>query len=177
MIAREKRKRRKVWAAAIATIFVIGIVMSASLWAAEKQEQVIWHSKATHRGKVWAKMVEDFNASHPDIKVTATYQGGYEQTIQKITAGIAGNATPDVAELPQYYGVRQFAESGKLQALDDLLGKGGKDDLYEPALARYTYKGKLYAIPNAMSTTLLYYNVNAFKEAGLDPDKPPPDMG
>ena len=33
--------------------------------------------------------------------------------------------------------------------------------------------GELYGVPFHNSTPLLYYNVEHFKEAGLDPSKPP----
>src|SRR5438876_1198328 len=43
-----------------------------------------------------------------------------------------------------------------------------------PALwANATVDGELYAIPYQNSTPLLYYNKEHFKEAGLNPDKPP----
>jgi sn-glycerol 3-phosphate transport system substrate-binding protein len=36
-----------------------------------------------------------------------------------------------------------------------------------------TYKGKIYGIPYQRSTIVLYWNKDAFKEVGLDPEKPP----
>lgn len=161
------------WTVTTILLLTAWIIPAGTTPAAEKQDLVVWHSKATLRGQVWAKMVGEFNAKNPHIKVTATYQGGYEQTVQKLTTAIAGNATPDVAEIPQTRGILEFAASGKLLPIEDFMPKGDKDDFYEAALARYTVNKKLYAIPNAVSTTLLYYNANLFKEAGLDPNKPP----
>lgn len=161
------------WTVMTILLLTAWIIPAGTTPAAEKQDLVVWHSKATLRGQVWAKMVGEFNAKNPHIKVTATYQGGYEQTVQKLTTAIAGNATPDVAEIPQTRGILEFAASGKLLPIEDFMPKGDKDDFYEAALARYTVNKKLYAIPNAVSTTLLYYNANLFKEAGLDPNKPP----
>ena len=141
--------------------------------AAEKYDLVFWHAKASHRGKVWQKMVGEFNKTHPNIQVKATYQGGYTATLQKITTAIAAGATPDASEIPNRYGTPQFAESGKLLALNQFMSKKEVDDIFEGVRKRFTYKGKLYAIPNATSNSLLYYNADAFKEVGLDPDKPP----
>ncbi|HBT90243.1 MAG TPA: ABC transporter substrate-binding protein, partial [Ruminococcaceae bacterium] len=39
--------------------------------------------------------------------------------------------------------------------------------------AYYTVNDKLYSMPFNSSTPLLYYNKDAFKAAGLDPEKPP----
>src|SRR5206468_6324874 len=42
----------------------------------------------------------------------------------------------------------------------------------EPAVARYyTIGGKLYSMPFNSSAPVMYFNTNAFKEAGLDPTK------
>ena len=47
-------------------------------------------------------------------------------------------------------------------------------DLFWPALKlNATEQGHVYGVPFQNSTPLLYYSVDAFKEAGLDPDKPP----
>lgn len=150
------------------TCFAVG-----SAGAEEKHDLVFWHAKSGHRGKVWQKMVDEFNKTHPNIQVTATYQGGYTATLQKITTAIAAGATPDASEIPHRYGIPQFAESGKLVPLNQFMSKKEMKDIYEGPLKRFTYKGKIWGIPNAVSTTLLYYNADMFKEVGLDPNKPP----
>src|SRR5260370_33341114 len=40
-------------------------------------------------------------------------------------------------------------------------------------LLNRTYNGKFYAVPFQRSTPVMYYNKDAFAEAGLDPEKPP----
>ncbi len=170
------RKMSTSFVIALAAVFML--VLSTPLGigsvnAADQIELNFWHAKSGHRGKVWAKMVAQFNKAHPGIQVTATYQGGYTVTLQKITTAIAADATPDASEIPNRYGIPQFAESGKLIALNQFMSKAEIEDGFIGARMRGTYKGKLYAIPNAVSTPLLYYNANMFKEVGLDPDKPP----
>ncbi len=46
-------------------------------------------------------------------------------------------------------------------------------DLEPNTVASFSFKEKLIGVPFANSTILLYYNKNMFKEAGLDPKKPP----
>ena len=157
---------------------VFGLMMYASMaagpvYAADKIELNFWHAKASARGKVWNKIVDAFNKAHPDIHVTASYQGGYTATLQKITTAIAAGATPDVTEIPNRYGTPQFADSGKMIPLNRFMSKEEIEDIYEGVRVRFMWKGKLWAIPNATSTTLLYYNADMFKEVGLNPDKPP----
>lgn len=141
--------------------------------AADKIELNFWHAKSSHRGKVWDKIVDAFNEAHPDIHVTASYQGGYTATLQKITTAIAAGATPDMSEIPNRYGIPQFADSGKMIPLERFMSKAEIDDIFEGVRKRFEWKGKLWAIPNATSNTLLYYNADMFKEVGLDPDRPP----
>ena len=157
---------------------VIGLVLCASMIpspinAADKIELNFWHAKASHRGKVFDKIVAAFNKAHPNIHVAASYQGGYTATLQKITTAIAAGATPDVSEIPNRYGIPQFADSGKMVPLDRFMSKEEIEDIYEGVRKRFVWKDKLWAIPNATSNTLLYYNADMFKEVGLNPDKPP----
>ena len=47
-------------------------------------------------------------------------------------------------------------------------------DQFWPALKlNATEQGHVYGVPFQNSTPLLYYSVDAFKDVGLDPDKPP----
>src|SRR4030095_16660951 len=58
--------------------------------------------------------------------------------------------------------VQDFIDKEKLPLIADL----------EPAGARYyTIGGKLYSMPFNSSAPVMYYDKNAFKEVGLDPDK------
>jgi sn-glycerol 3-phosphate transport system substrate-binding protein len=58
--------------------------------------------------------------------------------------------------------VQDFIDKEKLSLVDDL----------EPAVARYyTIGGKLYSMPFNSSAPVMYYDKNAFKEVGLDPEK------
>src|SRR5947209_19213991 len=45
---------------------------------------------------------------------------------------------------------------------------------FEPAVLNYyKYQDKLQSMPFNASSSIFYYNKDAFKEVGLDPDKPP----
>jgi sn-glycerol 3-phosphate transport system substrate-binding protein len=47
------------------------------------------------------------------------------------------------------------------------------NDFIKPVVGYYTKDGKLYSMPYNSSTPIFYYNKDAFKKAGLDPEKPP----
>ena len=130
--------------------------------------------------KVIGEMVGDFNKSHPNIVVTATYAGGYDITLQKIQAAKLAGALPDVA-VTEISSVPVLAALGAAQPLDGLIAQsGGKKFLarfWPSMLLNCVYQGKVYGIPFQRSTPVMYYNKDMFKAAGLDPEMPPVTWG
>ena len=47
------------------------------------------------------------------------------------------------------------------------------DDFFPAFMLNSTPGGKVWSIPFQRSTPVMYYNKDAFKEVGLDPNKPP----
>jgi sn-glycerol 3-phosphate transport system substrate-binding protein len=133
------------------------------------------------QGKLAAEMqhvIADFNKSHPDINVTAVYTGSYDDTNLKTHAAIKAGKPPAVAIMSANF-VREYVINDEVVQLDRLIAKDGQTvDQFEgefwPALKlNSTEGGHAYGVPFQNSTPLLYYSVDAFKDAGLDPDKPP----
>jgi sn-glycerol 3-phosphate transport system substrate-binding protein len=75
--------------------------------------------------------------------------------------------------------ITQYHIDDLVEPFDDLVTADGSTpdafmNQFWPALAgNARVDGKIYGVPFHNSTPLLYYNVEHFKEAGLDPDKPP----
>lgn len=119
-------------------------------------------------------LVARFNGSRTDIKVSLELTGDYWQNYQKIQTAVVAASPPDAAmiELMQ---IPEFADAGLLAQLDDLVTQRDFNfaDLAPALLGNSYWKGRLYAIPWQRSTTMLYYNVDAFKEAGLPEFSPP----
>jgi ABC-type glycerol-3-phosphate transport system substrate-binding protein len=86
----------------------------------------------------------------------------------------AGGQPPDLAGNWSIY-VAPFAEKGALTALDAFVERDGYDlgAFVTPYLETCRYADKLWAMPIVPATTALFYNRRLFREAGLDPDKPP----
>src|SRR4030095_1996911 len=71
-------------------------------------------------------------------------------------------------------GTQRMIDTKKIVPVQDLIDKEKLDILsdLEPAVARYyTIGGKLYSMPFNSSAPVMYFNKNAFKEGGLDPEK------
>ena len=151
---------------------------AASAVAAEPVQLSFWYPVDLGGGlaKVVDGLVGDFNKTHPDIQVTATYTGNYDVTLQKIQASKLAGTLPDVA-VTEISSVPVLGALGAAQPVDELIASsGGKqflDRFWPSMLLNCTYGGKVYGVPFQRSTPVMYYNKEAFAEAGLDPEKPP----
>ncbi len=128
--------------------------------------------------KEMQNLVTQFNETHPDIKVTAVYTGSYDETNIKTRAAIKAGKPPAAVIMSANF-VLEYVINGEVQPFDELIKADGMTpaayiDRFWPALhGNAIIDGKIYGVPFHNSTPLLYYNVEHFKEAGLDPDKPP----
>ncbi len=122
--------------------------------------------------KQLADAVTSFEAKNPNITVNTV---DYEWKAQTFTTELAGGTLPNVFEIPLTDG-RTLIENGQLADIDSLvraLPYGG-DFNAELLENGQDASGKIYAVPaKSVYAVALHYNRNLFKEAGLNPDKPP----
>lgn len=124
------------------------------------------------------KMIDQFNKEHPEIHVTAVYTGSYDDTNLKTRAAIKAGHPPAAVIMSANF-VRSYEINHEAIPLDPLIEKDGTTPkrfmgAFWPALAaNAVIGGTVYGVPFQNSTPLLYYSVDAFKQAGLDPNKPP----
>lgn len=137
-------------------------------------ELTFWHAMGGAGGDTINKLVDNFNSNHKDIHVTAQFQGTYDDAINKLKSSMQGNAGPDVVQIYDI-GTRFMIDSGYAAPIQTFIDaeKFDTSSLEPNLLAYYSVDKKLYSMPFNSSTPILYYNKNAFKEAGLDPAKPP----
>lgn len=161
----------------LSLLLVLSMVfgLSAFALAEDPVEIIFWHAMGGVNGEAITKMADDFNvANEGKIKVTVEYQGGYDDEINKIKAAGMSALPCDVVQVYDI-GSRFMIDSGWVKPMQELIDADNFDiSQIEPNIAAYyTIEGKLYSMPFNSSTPLLYYNVDAFKEAGLDPATPP----
>ncbi|MDE4541557.1 ABC transporter substrate-binding protein [Thermoanaerobacterium sp. R66] len=137
-------------------------------------EITFWHSMGGKGGEAINKMVDDFNKTHPNIKVTAQYQGTYDDALNKLKTSEQSKSGPDIMQVYDI-GTKFMIDSGWTTPVQEFIDEDKFDtSKLEPnLLSYYTVNSKLYSMPFNSSTPILYYNKNAFKEAGLDPNSPP----
>jgi len=133
-----------------------------------------WYALSGGPGEAVEALVEQFNASHPDIQVTATYQGSYAEIMGKVwNAVFAEQTLPHVAHLG---GAPLLGATGAIVPITDFTdGPNGIDRslIYEAFWEYNTAGGQIWSMPFNNSVPVLYYNRDLFAAAGLDPDHPP----
>lgn len=122
-------------------------------------------------------LCSDFNAENPDIVVEPVYTGNYDDTVTKLQTAVQGGTPPEVfvSLATQRF---TMASTGMAMPLDDLIaadpdGQEYIDDFLPGFMEDSYVDGQIYSIPFQRSTMVMFYNKDAFKEVGLDPEKPP----
>ncbi|MGM0846200.1 MAG: ABC transporter substrate-binding protein [Bacillota bacterium] len=117
------------------------------------------------------KIISDFNESQDEIVVKHTYLP-WGDIWTKNLASIAAGDPADVI-INDINSVAQRAENKQVEDLSKYLGDDFKNQYYPHLWDTVEYEGKPYAVPFNTDTRMLFYNKEAFKEAGLDPEQPP----
>jgi sn-glycerol 3-phosphate transport system substrate-binding protein len=132
-----------------------------------------WYGLTGANGNVIRTMVNTYNSSQSKYYVEAIQQPDYDATITKFNTSLAGGDLPNVVQIYDI-GTQRMIDTKRILPVQDFIDKENLplvNDL-EPAVARYyTIGGKLYSMPFNSSAPVMYYDRNAFKEVGLDPDK------
>lgn len=159
----------------------IAAAMLAGVGGAAAQTEIELFFPVPVDGKLardMATMVREFNEKHPDIKAVPVYTGSYDETLIKTRASIKAGKPPAAVIMSANF-LTDLAIEGEIEPLEGMIQASGKTTdafmgQFFPALhGNAIVNGKVYGVPFHNSTPLLYYNVEHFKEAGLDPEKPP----
>jgi sn-glycerol 3-phosphate transport system substrate-binding protein len=121
-------------------------------------------------------MVDEFEKSHPDIKIKSIYAGSYQDSVAKALTAYKGGSAPQLAVLLST-DMFTLIDEGAIVPFDPLVktdeDRKWHDGFYKAFMANSQTGGKTWGIPFQRSTIVMYYNKDLFKEAGLNPDAPP----
>ncbi|MCZ8316804.1 sn-glycerol-3-phosphate ABC transporter substrate-binding protein UgpB [Phreatobacter sp.] len=152
--------------------------MMAATPAAAQVEIQWWHAMTGVNNDVVNKLAQDFNATQTEYRVVPVYKGSYPDTMNAgIAAFRAGNA-PHILQVFEVGTATMMAARGAIKPVFQLMAEANEPfdpKAYLPAVAGYysTSRGEMLSFPFNSSSAVMWYNKDAFRRAGLNPDVPP----
>jgi sn-glycerol 3-phosphate transport system substrate-binding protein len=152
--------------------------MMAATPAAAQVEIQWWHAMTGVNNDVVNKLAQDFNATQTEFRVVPVYKGSYPDTMNAgIAAFRAGNA-PHILQVFEVGTATMMAARGAIKPVFQLMAEANEPfdpKAYLPAVAGYysTSRGEMLSFPFNSSSAVMWYNKDAFRRAGLNPDAPP----
>jgi sn-glycerol 3-phosphate transport system substrate-binding protein len=126
--------------------------------------------------KIVDGLAADFMKENPGIKVKPIYAGTYQETIVKVLTAVKSGEAPQTAILLST-DMFTLIDEDAVMPFDDVIktaeDKAWLASFFPAFMLNSRTGGKTWGIPFQRSTIVLYWNKEAFKEAGLDPNKPP----
>ena len=162
----------------LTTIAIAACTLCAPFASQAQTEVQWWHAMSGPLGEWVNDLAKDFNASQKDYKVVPTFKGTYDEAMTAATAAFRSGNAPHILQVYEVGTATMMAAKGAIKPVGEVMTEGGaKFDTkaYIPAVAGYytAPNGQMLSFPFNSSTTIFYYNKDAFKKAGLDPEKAP----
>jgi len=158
-----------------AAAFRLIAIVAMLAWSGIARAQVeieYWQYTFAQRVQAIDELIKRFEAANPGIKVKQTHVP-YDDFRVKIAAAIPAGQGPDVVQL--FYGwLQDYLKAGLLQPLPASDFSAVEIDReFFPIVQQMKVDGKYYALPTAVRSLALFWNKTLFREAGLDPNRPP----
>jgi multiple sugar transport system substrate-binding protein len=117
------------------------------------------------------RLVDEYNKSHKNqVKLTIIPNDSY---LAKVGAAAGSNSLPDILASDVVY-TPNYTKQGLFQDISaEIKSLPYVSSLAKSHLDVSSYKGKTYAVPHKLDSSVMFYNKDLFKRAGLDPEKPP----
>ncbi|RLK30008.1 ABC transporter substrate-binding protein [Cupriavidus plantarum] len=164
---------------ALALGAIAGLTGLTPLAASAAQTQVTMYYPVSVGGpltQVVDKLVGEFEQSNPDVKVNAIYAGNYDDARTKALAALKAG-TPVQTSVLFSIDLHELKDMGVIRPFDDFAtspdDKQWLQSFYPGLMDNGRADGKTWGIPFQRSTIVMFYNKDAFRQAGLDPNKPP----
>ncbi|MFM1854751.1 MAG: sn-glycerol-3-phosphate transporter substrate binding protein UgpB [Pseudomonadota bacterium] len=152
-------------------------VLAAS--PAHAQTEILWwHSMSGALGEWINDLANGFNAKQKDYKVTPVFKGNYDESMTAAMAAFRAGNAPHVLQVFEVGTATMMYSKGAIVPVAKVMKDAGykfDPSVYIPAVSGYytAPNGEIQSLPFNSSTPVFWYNKDAFKAAGLDPEKPP----
>lgn len=154
---------------------LLSLLFSCNLWA---EEIVMVHAFDGFLNEKFTEIVEEFNhrsqTTHVTLKQVKDYKVAYEEGIKSHQEGKG----PHILQVYEVATLSMMLDEGRFVPVGDLLKQfetSFDSGVYIDVVRKFysAPNGKMLSLPWNASTGILFYNKEAFKKAGLDPEKPP----
>jgi sn-glycerol 3-phosphate transport system substrate-binding protein len=159
----------------IAAMAAAGLASGAAQGQTEIQ---FWHSMGGALGDKVGELASKFNATQKDYRVVPTFKGTYPESMTAAIAAFRAGNAPHILQVFEVGTATMMAAKGAIVPVYKLMKDA--DERFDPkayigpVAGYYTdAKGNMLSFPFNSSTAIFYWNKDAFKKAGLDPNKPP----
>lgn len=133
------------------------LLLLAPAPAASQTALNVWHAYRGDEKTAFEKVIANYNASHPGVKVT-TLAVPYDAFADKITAAVPRGKGPDVFIYAQDR-LGGWIEAGNtVEPIDFYVDKTTRDRFLPTTLDAMTYQGTLYGLPLDFKVVALIYN-------------------
>lgn len=113
-------------------------------------------------------VIEQFEKDNPGVSIR-NEQISWNNGLDKVVVAMANGRAPDICELGSTWTGRFMAEGALIDVSSQFADLKPEYLMWEPV----TLDGRLYGMPWLVSTRVMFYNRDLFRQAGLDPDRPP----
>ena len=155
---------------------LLAAVLSLS---AQAQTEVQWWHSMTAVNNEWVNdLARQFNESQKEYKVVATFKGTYDESMTAAIAAFRAGNAPHILQVFEVGTATMMASKGAIVPVGQVMKDAGEKfdpGAYIAAVAGYytAPNGQMLSFPLNSSTTVFYFNKDAFKAAGLPTDKAP----
>jgi sn-glycerol 3-phosphate transport system substrate-binding protein len=149
-----------------------------SAFAQQRTEIQMWMGLTGQGGELLTRFANEFNASQNEFRVVASFKGQYpEQRAAAVAAYRAGNP-PHIMQMFDAGSGDMTAAKSAIVPVSEVFKRANLQfnpaDFIAPARGYYSLpNGDMLSMPFNVSTAVMFYNKDAMKRAGLNPDKPP----
>lgn len=171
------RRATRVLSTLVSTL-TAAIVMGFAAPAAAEVEVQWWHSMGGALGEWVNGLAKDFNESQKEFKVVPTFKGTYDESMTAAIAAFRAGNAPHILQVFEVGTATMMASKGVVVPVGKVMKDAGEKfdpSAYVPAVAGYytSPKGEMLSLPFNSSTTIFWFNKDAFKAAGIDTARPP----
>jgi sn-glycerol 3-phosphate transport system substrate-binding protein len=154
------------------------VAIAAAPTANAQTEIQWWHAMSGPLGQWVNDLAKQFNESQKEYRVVPTYKGTYDESMTAAIAAFRAGNAPHILQVFEVGTATMMASKGAIRPVAEVMREGGAKfdpSVYISAVSGYytAPNGQMLSFPFNSSTTVFYYNKDAFKAAGIDPNKAP----